>query len=70
MVRQALNYTAHGHCVQEEVVGRNNGVVGLTGFSYKKICGLLFGPQKKGGVNGMVTWRGSNGIRNNVTFHV
>ena len=28
------------------VVGRNNWVVGLTGFSNKRICGLLFGPQK------------------------
>ena len=28
------------------VVGRNNGVVGLTGFSDKKMSGLLFGPQK------------------------
>ena len=32
------------------VVGRNNhnGVVGLTGFSNKRMCGLLFGPQKCG----------------------
>ena len=28
------------------VVGRNNGVVGLTRFSDKKMSGLLFGPQK------------------------
>ena len=28
------------------VVGCNNGVVGLTGFSNKRACGLLFGPQK------------------------
>ena len=47
------------------VVGRNNGVVGLTGFSDKKMSGLLFGPQKSGrnnGVvvlNGVVVWRGS-----------
>ena len=29
------------------LVGRNNGVVGLTGFSNKRMCGLLLGPQKK-----------------------
>ena len=28
------------------VVGRNNGVVRLTRFSKKRMCGLLFGPQK------------------------
>ena len=28
------------------VIGRNNGVVGLTAFSDKKMSGLLFGPQK------------------------
>ena len=33
------------------VVGRNNGVVGLTGFSDKKMSGLLFGPQKSGRIN-------------------
>ena len=36
------------------VVGHNNGVVGLTGFSDKKMSGLLFGPQKSGRNNGMV----------------
>ena len=41
------------------IVGRNNGVVGLTGFSDKKMSGLLFGPQKKGRNNGVVVWRGS-----------
>ena len=41
------------------VVGRNNGVVGLTGFSDKKMSGLLFGPQKSGRINGVVVWRGS-----------
>ena len=30
------------------VVGRNNRVVRLTGFSNEKMCGLLFGPQKSG----------------------
>ena len=35
------------------VVGRNNGVVGLTGFSDKKMSGLLFGPQKSGRNNGV-----------------
>ena len=41
------------------VVGRNNGVVGLTGFSGKKMSGLLFGPQKSGRNNGVVVWWGS-----------
>ena len=41
------------------VVGRNNGVVGLTGFSGKKMSGLLFGPQKSGRNNGVVVRRGS-----------
>ena len=41
------------------VVGRNNRVVGLTGFSDKKMSGLLFGPQKSGRNNGVVVWRGS-----------
>ena len=41
------------------VVGRNNGVVGLTGFSDKEMSGLLFGPQKSGRNNGVVVWRGS-----------
>ena len=36
------------------VVGRNNGVVGLTGFSNKRMCGLLFGPQKSSRSKGVV----------------
>ena len=36
------------------VVGRNNGVVGLTGLSDKKMSGLLLGPQKSDRNNGMV----------------
>ena len=36
------------------VVGRNNGVVVLTGFSDKKMSGLLFGPQKGGRNNRVV----------------
>ena len=36
------------------VVGRNNGVVGLTGFSDKKMSVFLFGPQKSGRNNGLV----------------
>ena len=36
------------------VAGRNNGVVRLTGFSDKKMSGLLFGPQKSGRNNGVV----------------
>ena len=39
-------------------VGRNNGVVGLTGFSNKRMCGLLFGPQKSGRNKGMVVLTG------------
>ena len=41
------------------VIGRNNGVVGLTGFSDKKMSGLLFGPRKSGRNNGVVVRRGS-----------
>ena len=48
------------------VVGRNNGVVGLTGFSDKKMSGLLFGPQKSGRNNGVVVWRGSTVLRMNL----
>ena len=40
------------------VVGRNNGVVGSTGFSDKKMSGLLFGPQKSGRNNGVVVLTG------------
>ena len=40
------------------VVGRNNGVVGLTGFLDKKMSGLLFGPQKSGRNNGVVVLTG------------
>ena len=36
------------------VVGRNNGVVVLTGFSDKKMSGILFGAQKSGRNNGVV----------------
>ena len=47
------------------VVGHNNRVFGLTGFSNKRLCGLLFGPQKvvvikRGGrMNRVVVWWGS-----------
>ena len=41
------------------VVGRNNGVVGLTRFSDKKMSELLFGPGKSGPNNGVVVRRGS-----------
>ena len=41
------------------VVSRNNGVVGLTGFSDKKMSGLLFAPKKSGRNNAVVVWRGS-----------
>ena len=40
------------------VVGRNNGVVGLTGFSDKKMSGLSCGPQKSGRNNGVVVLQG------------
>ena len=36
------------------VIGHNNRVVGLTWFSYKRMCGLLFGPQKSGRTKGVV----------------
>ena len=41
------------------VVGRNNGVVGLTGFSNKRRRELLIGPQKSGCNEREVVWRGS-----------
>ena len=46
------------------VVSRNNGVVGLTGFSDKKMSGHLFAPKKSGRNNAVVVltvvvWRGS-----------
>ena len=34
--------------LQKVVVGLNNGVVGFTEFSCKKMYGLLFGQQKSG----------------------
>ena len=40
------------------VIDRNNGVVRLTGFSDKKMGGLLFGPQKSGRNNGVVVLMG------------
>ena len=40
------------------VVGRNKRVLGLMGFSCKKMCGLLFGPQERGRINGVVVLRG------------
>ena len=40
------------------VVGRIYGVVGLTGFSDKKMSGLLLGPQKRGRDNGVVLLTG------------
>ena len=45
------------------VVGRNNGVVGLTGFSDKKMSGHLFAPKKSGRNNGVVVWRGSTVLK-------
>ena len=45
------------------VVGRNNGVVGLTGFSDRKMSELLFGPQKGGLYNRVVVWRGSTVVQ-------
>ena len=40
------------------VVGRNNGVVGLTGFLDKKMSGFLFRPQKSGRNNRVVVLTG------------
>ena len=51
------------------VVGRNNGVVGLTGFSDKKMSGLLFGPQESGRNNGVVVRRGSTVLDSKTLFH-
>ena len=45
------------------IVGRNNRVVGLTGFSDKKLSGLLFGPLKSGRNNGVVVRRCSTVFR-------
>ena len=45
------------------IVGRNNRVVGLTGFSDKKLSGLLFGPQKSGRNNEVVVRRCSTVFR-------
>ena len=46
--------------LQKVVVGHNNRVVGLTGFSCKKMSGLLFGPQKSGRrggrINRVIVW--------------
>ena len=51
------------------VVGRNNRVVGLTGFSDEKMSGLVFGPQKSGRNNGVVVWRGSTVLRRKENVH-
>ena len=40
------------------VIGRNNRVVGLMGFSDKEMSGLLCGPQKSGRNNGVVVLTG------------
>ena len=39
-------------------VSHSNGVVGLTGFSNKRMCGLLFGPQKSSRNRGVVVLTG------------
>ena len=41
----------------------NNRVVGLTGFSNKRMCGLLFGPQKSSGNNRVVGLTGFSNKR-------
>lgn len=44
------------------VVGRENGVIGLTELSDKKMGGPLFGPQTSGHNSGVVVlWGWSNG---------
>ena len=43
------------------VIDRNNRVVGLMGFSDKKMSGLLCGPQKSGRNNGVVVLTGWSG---------
>ena len=44
-------------------VGRNKGVVELTGFSNKRMCGLLLGPQKSGRNNEVVGLTGFSNKR-------
>ena len=41
------------------LTGRINGVVGLTGFSDRRMCELLLGPYKSGRNKGVVVWPGS-----------
>ena len=41
------------------VVGRINGVVALTGFSYEEMFGRFAGPKKSGRNNEVVVRRGS-----------
>ena len=43
--------------IQKVVVGRNNGVVGLTRFQNKEMTGLSFGTQKIGCNNMVVIWQ-------------
>ena len=40
------------------VISHNNGAIGSTGFSEKKMSMLLFGPQKSGCNNEVVTLTG------------
>ena len=49
------------------VVGRINGVVGLTGFSDKKMTGRLVGTKKSGRNNEVVVRRGSTVVTNRYT---
>lgn len=40
------------------VIGRSKGVVGLRGFSDRRMCGLLLGPYKTGCNKGVVVLTG------------
>ena len=46
------------------VVGRINGVVALTGFSYEEMYGRFAGTQKSGRNNEVVVRRGSTVLQN------
>ena len=48
------------------VVGRINGVVALTGFSYEEMYGRFAGTKKSGGNNEVVVRRGSTVLQSDI----
>ena len=50
------------------VVGRINGVVALTGFSYEEMYGRFAGTKKSGRINEVVVRRGSTVLRSDFIF--